>query len=70
MILRADPTFPNRRAWVLKLRCDATPAALCGRLENLITGDHVDFASAGELCALLAGAIECRDVATAYDDSI
>lgn len=58
MILRADSKYPNRRAYVLKLRSDATPDELCGRLENLVTTEHFDFDSADELYELLARDLE------------
>ena len=58
MILRADSKYPNRRAYVLKLRSDATPDELCGRLENLVTSEHLDFGSADELCELIARDLE------------
>ena len=58
MILRADSKYPNRRAYVLKLRSDATPDDLCGRLENLVTSEHLDFGSAEELCELIARDLE------------
>src|ERR1700687_2928930 len=38
MSLKHEPKYPSRRAYVLKLRSDATPATLGGRLENLVTG--------------------------------
>ena len=49
MVLKAESKYPNRRAYVLKLRGDATPDALAGRIENLVTGDQLEFASAREL---------------------
>lgn len=53
-MLKADPTFPNRRTFVLKLRGDATRVAFRGRLENLITCRSEDFYSAHELLLLIA----------------
>ena len=70
MILRADPKFPNRRAYVLKVRSEATPDSLCGRIENLVTCEHVDFDSALELCELIARDIESCDAEPAHDDSV
>lgn len=58
MTLRADSKYPSRRAYVLKLRSDATPGALCGRLENLVTCQHSDFGSAHELLELLTRDVE------------
>ena len=53
MILRTDPKYPNRRAYVLKLRSEATSSALSGRLENLVTGEQGQFTSAVELVELI-----------------
>lgn len=49
MPFKADPKYPSRRAYVVKLRGDATPPVLAGRLENLVTGRRLEFASGGEL---------------------
>lgn len=49
MPLKADPKYPSRRAYVVKLRSDATPPALAGRLENLVTGQQLEFTSGSEL---------------------
>ena len=68
MILRADSKYPNRRAYVLKLRSDATPDELCGRLENLVTSEHLHFASADELCELIARDLELRTPPPARDE--
>jgi hypothetical protein len=54
MVLNTESTYPHRRAYVLKLRSDAAPTALAGRLENLVTGRQREFARADELLALLA----------------
>ena len=59
MTLRADSKYPSRRTYVMKLHNDATPDALCGRLENLVTCQQSDFTSARELFDLIA-----RDVAS------
>ncbi len=58
MVLSADSRYPNRRAYVVKLRSDATPDALMGRLENLITGRRYEFTSARDLLLLIAGDID------------
>ena len=42
----------------VKLRSDATPDALCGRLENLVTCKQSDFTSARELFDLIARDID------------
>ena len=39
---------------MLKMRSDAKPGALAGRLENLVTGDQREFASGGELLESIA----------------
>lgn len=49
MTFKHDSTYPSRRAYVVKVRSEATPAAIAGRLENLVTGKQCDFASAVEL---------------------
>jgi len=58
MVLNAQPTYPTSRSYVLKLHRDAALAEgrLIGRLENLWTGEHFDFASAEELLACLVRA--------------
>jgi hypothetical protein len=58
MTLRADPTYPSRRTYVVKLRSDATPDAIYGRVENLVTCKQSDFTSARELFDLIARDIE------------
>jgi len=58
MTLNPESKYPNRRAYVLKLRGDATSQALAGRLENLVTGRQRDFASADELLESIAGDLE------------
>jgi hypothetical protein len=54
MTLNPESKYPNRRAYVLKMRSDAKPGALAGRLENLVTGEQRDFASGGELLESIA----------------
>ena len=58
MVLNPESKYPNRRAYVLKLRGDATPDALAGRLENLVTGQQIEFASARELLESLVRDLE------------
>ena len=58
MNLRTDSKYPIHRAYVVKLSADATPDALCGRLENLVSGTHRDFASASELLQLMTADLE------------
>jgi hypothetical protein len=57
-MLKADPKYPSRRTYVVKLESDATTDALRGRVENLVTCKHTDFTSARELCELIALDIE------------
>jgi hypothetical protein len=56
MILAVHPSYPNSRAYVLKLHRDAHPASgrFVGRLENVTTGEQFVFGSAEELLACLA----------------
>ena len=58
MTLNREPKYPNRRAYVLKLRSDAKPDALAGRLENLVTGRQREFASSHELLDSIASDLE------------
>ena len=51
MSFNSEPKYPNRRAYVRKLRSDAKPGAISGRLENLATGRQSEFASGPELLA-------------------
>ena len=58
MPLSAESKYPNRRAYVLKVRSDATADALAGRLENLVTGSQSEFASGQELIDSIASDLE------------
>ena len=58
MPLSRKPKYPSRRAYVLKVRSDATPDALAGRLENLVTGRQGEFASGHELLDSIASDLE------------
>jgi hypothetical protein len=49
MAFNTDSKYPTRRAYVVKVRGDAKPHALAGRLENLVTGQQCEFASGREL---------------------
>ena len=49
MSLNSDSKYPNRRAYVVKVRSDATPDAMRGRVENLLTCVQHEFASSLEL---------------------
>ena len=50
MTLNREPKYPNRRAYVLKLRGDAKPDALAGRQR--------EFASSRELLDSIASDLE------------
>lgn len=54
MSLNPESKYPSRRSYVVKLRSDAAPGALVGRLENLVTGRQREFSSADELLASIA----------------
>ena len=54
MPLNAEPKYPSRRAYVVRVRGDAKPDAIAGRLENLVTGSHREFASGDELVESIA----------------
>lgn len=54
MPLKSESTYPSRRTYVLKLRSDAGPNALAGRLENLVTGGQREFVSGAELLDSIA----------------
>ena len=58
MALDPKSRYPSRRAYVLKVRSDARPDAIAGRLENLVTGQQCDFASGRELLGSLAADLE------------
>lgn len=58
MTLNPESKYPNRRAYVLKVRGDAKPDALVGRIENLVTGQQREFASGDELLQSLARDLE------------
>ena len=38
MVLSPESKYPSRRAYVVKLQNDATPAMLVGRVEKRVTG--------------------------------
>lgn len=58
MALNREPKYPSRRTYVVMVRCDAQPDAPAGRLENLITGRHIEFASGRELVDWIAADLE------------
>jgi hypothetical protein len=58
MTLDREPLYPSRRTYVLKLRSDAGLDLLAGRLENLVTGDQREFASAEDLLRAIESDLE------------
>jgi len=54
MTLSHEPKYPSSRAYVLRLRSDATPTLLAGWLENMVTGIRREFTSAEGLVASIA----------------
>ena len=64
MPFNSEPKYPSRRAYVLKLRSDAKPGAIAGRLENLATGQRSEFASGPELLASIT-----EDISPVANDS-
>jgi hypothetical protein len=58
MTFNTDSKYPTRRAYVVKVRGDARPDALSGRLENLVTGQQHEFESGRELLKCIAGDLE------------
>jgi hypothetical protein len=61
MALRSDSKYPIHLTYVVKLSSDATPEALCGRLENLVSGKHENFRSDRELFRLMTADLESGD---------
>jgi hypothetical protein len=60
MTLNPESKYPNRRAYVLKLRSDAQPGALSGRLENVVTGNLREFSSGHELLDSIASDLQAN----------
>ena len=58
MSLNPESRYPSRRAYVVKMRSDAKPGELAGRVENLVTGASREFASGGELLESIAVDLE------------
>ena len=61
MTLDPKSKYPSRRAYVLKVRSDAKPDALAGRIENLVTGTQREFASGRELLESIASDLDASD---------
>ena len=58
MPFNTDSKYPTRRAYVVKVRGDANPDALAGRLENIVTGRQCEFASGRELLESITSDLE------------
>lgn len=65
MPLNPETRYPTRRTYVLKLRSDAVPGALIGRLENVVTGRQWDFANEQDLVESIE-----RDVSASSDERV
>ena len=61
MSLSPESKYPSRRTYVVKVRSDAKAGALAGRLENLVTGRSLEFATGEELLDSLAGDLTAGD---------
>jgi hypothetical protein len=60
MPLNSESKFPSRRAYVEKMRSDARPGELVGRVENLVTGAIWEFASGRELLESIASDLKAN----------
>ena len=60
MTLNPESKYPGRRTYVLKVRGDAKPDALVGRLENMVTGKQREFASSQELVESIASDLQAN----------
>jgi hypothetical protein len=60
MSLNPEAKYPSRRAYVVKMRGDARPDELAGRVENLVTGASREFASGRELLESIASDLEAN----------
>jgi hypothetical protein len=67
MPAQPESKFPNRLAYVLKLRSDARRDAIAGRLENLVTGQRLEFESGRELLDAIAREIDSSSSDVAAD---
>jgi hypothetical protein len=65
MPFNSESPYPNRRTYVVKLRSDATPGTLAGRLENLVTGTQCDFNCGRELLETIAADVDLETRARA-----
>jgi hypothetical protein len=60
MSLNTESKYPSRRAYVVKVRSDAKPDELAGRVENVVTGRSLEFASGRELLESIASDLEAN----------
>ena len=60
MSLKSESKYPSRRAYVVKVRGDARPDELAGRVENLVTGTQREFTSGGELLESIASDLKAN----------
>ena len=60
MSLNPESRYPSRRTYVVKVRADAKPDGLAGRIENLVTGHQREFASGRELLESIASDLTAR----------
>jgi hypothetical protein len=58
--LNPESKYPSRRAYVVKVRADARPGELAGRVENLVTGTQREFSSGGELLESIASDLKAN----------
>jgi hypothetical protein len=58
MVLNPESRYPNRRAYVLKMRSDASREEFAGRIENLVTGQQREFTSMHDLVVFVASDLE------------
>jgi hypothetical protein len=65
MALNSGSKYPNRRAYVVKLRSNAAPGALSGRIENLLTCEQHEFSSARALVELIEADLRVSSTSTA-----
>lgn len=61
MMLRSDPLYPHRRAYVVKFRGDATPPSFAGRVENLVTCTQREFASLRQLLEFIVADMQASE---------
>jgi len=54
MSLNPESKYPSQRAYVVKIRSDAGPSAIAGRIENLATGKQCEFSCGRELLDSIA----------------